>query len=350
MTIESSPKTLIPKNVTLELTRECPLNCVMCSSYGGLPHSRELTLKKWIELIDTLTNLGTESFFLSGGEPFSCKYFKKICTHISELGASLSIYSSGNCIKNGELLPLSINDIQFLSSLNLKNIIFSLEGSNENKHDKITTVKGSFKNTLTSMKQTISQGITTELHFVPMLINYYELPDVVSLAKDLGVSKVSVLRYVAQGRGKENHTQLKLGDKEIKQLRRILKQIDTCYVRLGHPLNPFLISNESTCSAGRDRMTIRYDGLAFPCEAMKFLANNFNDNDVHTNSIKKIWYNSVIFNLARKLSSDLPYECLTCTSSKTCGGGCPAQRLIEGSIDSMDNYCVHKLNSLHVVA
>jgi radical SAM protein with 4Fe4S-binding SPASM domain len=333
----------IPKNVTLELTRKCPLNCLMCSSNGGLPHPRELSLPKWMEIIDELMDLGAESFFLSGGEPFSYSYFKDICNYISKLDVSLSIYSSGNCIKNGELLPLSQNDIKFLSSLNLKNIIFSLEGSNEITHDKITTVNGSFQNTLTSIKHALNQKVITELHFVPMLINYKELPMVIALAKKLGISRVSVLRYVDQGRGKKNSSHLKLGNEEIKQLRAILSEIDTSYVRLGHPLNPYLISNNSKCTAGRDRITVRYDGLVFPCEAMKFLADRYHDNDVNVRPIEEIWKNSAIFNLARNLSLDLPSECLNCNSLAKCGGGCPAQRLNEGSIGHLDAFCLHNL-------
>lgn len=344
MIFESSPITITPRNVTLELTRECPLNCIMCSSNGGLPHPRELPITKWIELIDNLTELGAKSFFLSGGEPFSCSYFKEICSHITKLKMPLSVYSSGNCIKNGELLPLSEGDVDLLATFNVKNIIFSLEGSNEITHDKITSVKGSYRNTITSIKRAIGRGINTELHFVPMRINYQELPDVIALAKRLGILKVSVLRYVAQGRGKENNSHLRLGEDEVKQLKNILEKIDTKFVRLGHPLNPFLISNESTCSAGKDRITIRYDGLVFPCEAMKFLANDYKDNNVYTNSIEEIWKNSEIFQLARKLSTNMPFECLSCSSSLKCGGGCPAQRIIEGSIDSLDTFCVHKLN------
>lgn len=331
----------IPKNVTLELTRNCALNCLICSSNGGLPHPSELTFLKWLEIIDQLIDLGAESFSLSGGEPFCCSYFKDICKYLSDSNVYFSIYTSGNVIQNDGLQSLALQDIEFISKLNLKNIIFSLEGSNEKTHEKITNVIGSFKNTLSSIKLAVNQNIKTELHFVPTLLNYKELLGVISIARDLGVSKVSVLRFVPQGRGEVNSLQLMLKEEEIRELRKILQKcvyVDN-FVRLGHPLNPFLLSDESRCSAGRDRITIRYDGLAFPCEAMKFLENKFYDNDIKQCTIKEIWNESKLFSLARNFYRNVSLECIECEFMVQCGGGCPAQRLKDGSVSGMDSYC-----------
>lgn len=332
----------IPRDITLEITRKCPLNCLMCSSNGGSPHPFELSLNEWLKIIDELIDLGAKSFFLSGGEPFSCSYFEDVCKYISNRDVSFSIYTSGNSLtNNNKLSPLKNDELEFVSSLNIKRVVFNLEGSIDKTHDLMTCTDGSFNNTLSSIISSVDLGLITEVHFVPTLLNYKELSDIVSLAKSLGVSKFSVLRFVPQGRGKKYEQQLKLRNHDIFRLRRILSDliISNSFIRLGHPFNPFLLVNNFKCNAGQDRITIRYDGLAVPCEAMKFMAENYYDNDVRQFSIKEIWNHSALFTLARTFESRLPNECINCRFLDNCGGGCPIQRLIEGDINQIDPCC-----------
>jgi len=332
-----------PRKVTLELTRDCPLNCLICSSNGGSPHPKELSLQKWIDVVDESLNLGTKSFMISGGEPFAFSYFKELCQYISNKNISLSIYTSGNIRRGDEILPLNNDELDLLSNLGSVKLVFNLQGSNSKIHDLMTCVKGSFVNILSSIKLAVDYDLKIEVHFVPTSINYKKLPEIVSLCKDIGVKKVSVLRFVPQGRGKINEKILKLGSSEIMHLRNILVNLTESdnYVRVGSPFNPFLLSKQHKCTAGCTRMTIRYDGFVFPCEALKFVSENFNDNNVRRYSMKEIWENSQIFQLARNFQNLInKSECLSCTFFNKCRGGCPVQRLLTGTLEHVDPYCL----------
>lgn len=336
-------------DVTLELTRECPLNCLICSSNAGDRHPFELTFEKWKEVITDAIEIGATSFLLSGGEPFQHSFYKEVCEFISEKGSNVVIYTSGNILDGNELKSLKVRDLDYLSGLKSLKLIFSLEGSNSRTHDLMTRTKNSFKNTITSIKKSINLGIHTELHVVPTLLNYRELPELVSLAQTIGVSKISILRFVAQGRGKENEHCLKMGIENLRELRTIFNELNQYggFVRMGSPFNPFLLTETYICSAGWNRMTIRYDGRVVPCEAMKFMADEFDDNDVKINSIKEIWKNSQIFIKARKFHQEINSECKKCDFLSKCGGGCPAQKYLNGDKNDIDPYCSIRIGTLN---
>lgn len=340
----------VPSDVTLEITRECPLNCLICSSNGGEKHPSELSLDKWIDIIDESIELGATSFLISGGEPFSSSYFKTLCEYISEKDVSLSIYTSGNYYDGHEFSSLQYNDLFFLTNLDLVKLVISLEGSNEKTHDFLTGVKGSFNNTMATIRLAVKLGIDTEIHFVPTLINYLELPDVVFLAKKIGVKRASILRFVAQGRGKDNEKLLKLRNDDLIVLRDIFFKLEKYgdYIRIGSPFNPFLLSKNYMCTAGRKRMTIRYDGRVVPCEAMKFMAEGFNDefyadNDVTIHTLDDIWNISKIFQMSRDFHKIINSECVSCEFLNKCWGGCPAQRILKSDLNNIDPFCSIKI-------
>jgi len=334
-----------PLDVTFEITRKCPLNCIFCSSYGGKRDKNELNLNDWKRLTIEAINLGTKKILISGGEPFSSPFFKDLCHFISSHPIDLSIYSSGNIYNDNILTSLDINHLQFLTTMKPVKIIFSLLGFSSDIHDDITLVKGSFDNVIKSIHNAIQLGINVELHFVPIKKNFRELPKVVELAEKMNVNKISILRYVAQGRG--SNLNLDLSDKELLQLRKIFSDLKKYknFVRIGSPFNPFLLDKTYVCTAGRTRMTVRYDGLVVPCEAMKFIANkNQDDIDVRNHSLEYIWNESILFKLARKMNDlTTSSECLSCKYIDICKGGCPAQKMLQGRIKNYDPYCILKL-------
>jgi len=318
-------------DITLEITRDCPLNCLICSSNGGTPHPNELSLETWKRIIDESLELGAKSFLLSGGEPLCSPYFYDICNHISKKGVNLSIYTSGNIRKGKNISPILNEDLEFISQLNNIKLIFSLKSSSNKIHDFMTQVKGSYDNTIESIKLAVNSDIYSEVHFVPTSLNYKDLPKVVDLSKKQGVKKVSVLRFVPQKRGEINKDILLLKKEEITNLKNILQNLHETYndfIRIGSPFSPYGIT-ENSCNCGKNRITIRYDGEAFPCEAMKFLDGTYNDNDVTSFPLREIYFYSAFFSSARNVQKTfLSSECRNCEIFTKCKGGCPAQRML----------------------
>ena len=331
-------------DVTLEITRQCPLSCLFCSSNGGAKHPDELDLTDWINLVDDSIELGARSFLISGGEPFASPYLQELAEYISQNDVKLSIYSSGN-VGTEVVTPVPKSDLEYIARLGNVRMVMSLEGANQKTHEKITGVKGSYNNTIKTIKECLKLGLEVEFHFVPTKINFRELLGVVELANQLGVSRVSVLRLVAQGRCVNYKNDLELNIEERFELKSVFGEVEKYgdYVRIGSPFNPFLLSKQYKCTAGTDRITITYNGLVSPCEAFKYILNEYLDEiDIRKHKLSEIWNKSSLFMEIRELQNISAYTdsiCYNCKDLEICGGGCPAQKILHSSITSFDPYC-----------
>lgn len=319
-------------DATIEITRECPLDCLICSSNGGVKYPQEVSFDNWKKIIDELSILGTKSIQISGGEPFSCSYLIELCQYITREKIPLSIYTSGNIKIKNKLTSLKKSCLKQLSQLNNIKMIFSLEGASNQIHDEMTCQEGSFNNTLISIKRAKSVGLSTEIHFVPTKLNYMELSDIIKISQNLGVEKVSVLRFVPQGRGMINQTKLLLDlDNDLKFKNILINLFKTYseYIRLGSPLSIYGL-NSNNCNCGENRLTIRYDGKVFPCEALKFLGNNYEDNDVIIYPIRYILDKSKIFNEIKQFKNNfIELGYLNSNNIVKNRGGCLAQKILK---------------------
>lgn len=337
----------LPIDVTVEVTRKCPLNCLICSSEGGSPYRNELALSELKGLISDAHELGTQTICFSGGEPLEHPHIVELCRHSKCLGLNVYIYTSGNSSTDDHSPePIKSDMLTQLAELSVNKIIVGLQGPNKEVHESITRVQGSFQNAVISIQKAVKKSIPVEIHCVPVKLNYEALPEMIDLANRLGVEKISILRFVPQGRGKTYQSLLSLRSSDLLTLKSILKRMiesKTSCVRIGAPFNAFGLS-EACCTVGESRATVRADGLVFPCEAMKQLPYSF-DNDLHTKSLQEIWEKSEIFRDARAFASLMKRtKCVNCKKLQKCGGGCPAQRLTSSKhLQSCpDPYCLEK--------
>jgi radical SAM protein with 4Fe4S-binding SPASM domain len=335
------------KELTFEITKKCPMQCLLCSSNGGIACDREFTFNEIKNIIDESIQLGTKHVNLSGGEPLIHPEILKFCSYIKEKGLTIDVYTCGN-IGSLDDNNRSI-DKELLTSLKeigIDKLIFSIHGNNAETHESITTRKGSFDNLINSIKKSIKTGLFTELHFVPTRLNFTTLPEVMKLADRLGVNKISVLRFVPQGRGLINRNILEIKSNEIAELKNILQDIRDRYsshkLRIGAPYNCFQLSNQTFCNAGIDKATIKPNGFVIPCVSMKDFIVEKEDNNIWVRSLSDIWSDSTLFNISRKSLKIIEQEslCNTCEHFSRCKGGCLTQRLINNKLEDKDPYCL----------
>ena len=335
------------KELTLEITKKCPLRCLHCSSNGGDPFSHELPLGSWKRIIDDATKLGVKTVILSGGEPFETPLLYSICHYLVKKKLNIHVYTSGN-IRRGKLLTIGRDRLLLLKNVPVNKMMVSIYAPDSVIHDRITGVPGSFNNTITTIKDAVRVGLETELHFVPMKFNWSSIQDIMSLAVRLGVNCVSVLRFVPQGRGKINQNFLELESRELLAFKNVLGESKYEYgskLRIGTPFNALIPQGYAFCTAGLNRATISADGRVSPCEAMKELAYNFPDNDISNLSFKEIWEKSLFFQKVRKFKEMISKSpCAECNRFLECRGGCPAQRLASpvSLEDNVDPICMIK--------
>jgi radical SAM protein with 4Fe4S-binding SPASM domain len=336
------------RELTIEITKQCPMKCIICSSEAGSKDINEMSLSELKHIVDDAKVLGLKTVVLSGGEPLESTNTVDFIRHIKQKGLEINLYSCGNLNKglNG-IGPLPNSLLKDLKELNVDKIIFSIHGPDPEIHDAITSKKGSFSNLVTSIKRANKTGHQIELHFVPILQNYLTLSKVVQLAKDLKINRISILRFVPQGRGLSNRDSLEIKDDKILELKNILdgilkdKQVE---IRLGTPFNCFHLDCQSNCSAGITKATIRPDGLVVPCVSMKRVGFSNSLDDIHSTTLETIWKTSKLFDYIREYHKKIGLSrCNFCDYYPICKGGCLTQRLIRtDSVEGVDSYCLMK--------
>lgn len=319
------------KELKIEVTQKCPLNCIHCSSDAHPAKSTDLDLPLVLRLMADSKELGVEDIVFSGGEPLVWPHIMDAVSTASDLTFNTSLYTTGR-----SSLEEKKGNSKFAKNLKkagLQRAIFSIYGR-KSIYERVVRVAGSYEHTLTNIHIFKDNGIEVEIHFVPLKINFRELAHVVDFAHTIKINKVSVLRFVPHGRGALLGKSIILSNQENLELReqiRLLRQTyPTMQIRLGSPFNFLLMEKDIVCKAGLDRLIIGPDGLAYPCDAFKNYQNSHSANDsVHKKSIRDIWENSYLCQEARNYLLSEPYEeCGKCIHFKLCKSGCLAQKII----------------------
>ena len=342
------------EEVSLELSNRCYGRCMHCSSDSTAEDNseQELPLEKWIDVIGQAANSGAKVISLSGGDPLIYPRWKTVVSAVTSYGMGVLFYTSG--IKETRQITRTgdepnedddfvlVEGISNLDLLHLKDafsyswgkIIFSLEGSDAQTHDRIVGVHGSFNNTLQSIAFAKEIGLEVELHFTPMAGNWFQIEGFLSLAKTLSINKVSFLRLVPQGRSCVNARDTALSPESFVAVQKLLYEWEGkpdfrigCPLSFGHLLG--YVDQRPRCHAGLDMLLIRPNGDVHACAAAKE-AGALQLGNVSKCSLSFIWKESRNIKALRKFHVEDAAigECVKCPWKYCCGGGCPAQRII----------------------
>lgn len=266
------------EEITIEISARCPLCCLHCSTKAGPNENQKLSRLQVLKIIQESVNLGAKRINLSGGEPFAHPDIFDLLLKTRKIGGGFYLYTSGNTMGNGaKIQPIGENLIKAIAGTNHR-LVFGVQGADETTHDYITTFKGSFQNLVTSAKKSNEFGVPFEFHFVPMNPNFDQLGEVVSMAERMGAEKVSILRFVPQGRGKNNKEKLDLTTSQIFQLSKNLARLKdefSGFIRLGSPWNALGLGEPTPCASGLGKILVNAWGQAHVCEALKHLTKGY---------------------------------------------------------------------------
>ena len=247
------------QELTLELTDWCPLECIHCSSNSGPGCGNRLETELALELVASAARLGAEKISFGGGEPTGCESFRAVITRAVELGMSAEVFTCGLGLPTEKPCGLDEGIIEACKELVGVKFIFSIHGATAETHDHITQMSGSFDLLLRSVERCLRAGIECEMNFVPTRANSHEFAQLVHLADGYGMRRISVLRFVPQGRGLENRAELELSREEedsfVHDLIR-LRSESKVDVRTGSPFNGIIPGNTVPCRAGLGKLVI----------------------------------------------------------------------------------------------
>lgn len=318
------------KEIYLEIGDRCLLNCRHCSSEAGSNEYEFIDLYNLCSIVKQGKNLGANTLVISGGEPLLHPNLLDFVHYAKRNGFEVRMYSCGVIEEGNTLSSIPNNTFTDLLQVGLNTIIFSLHGEEET-HDNITGVKGSYKLVIESIQRAKLHGFNVEIHMVPMKINYKEILNVILIAEELGVEKVSLLRLVPQGRA--NHEdQLVMNQEEHQEFTKIVQSVNSrgSKIRIGAPYSCLFLNSQHNCSAGRDKVLIGPNGDVYPCEAFKTKLKGLTSN-IFSKKLARIWKDDEMLNVIRSLDIEEIENCNKCQNLKRCFGGCHGQRFISHS-------------------
>jgi radical SAM protein with 4Fe4S-binding SPASM domain len=140
-----------PVHVVWELTLACNLRCAHCGSRAGRPRSDELTTDEIRSIVAELAALGTREISLIGGEAYLRRDWLDIIRAVAESGIKCGLQTGGRALTRAK--------IEAAVAAGLSSAGVSVDG-NEEVHDRLRGVPGSFRQALTAIEEFARAGIT----------------------------------------------------------------------------------------------------------------------------------------------------------------------------------------------
>ncbi len=303
------------KDLCFEVIQTCPNKCKFCSSNSSKEKKTIITLEQFKKtIIHFINHGGIGEVSISGGEPFLHPDLFKMIEFCKNNGLRTVVFTSGikrlseipkemvEHIKNkcekalqeieryeqwnerlkqkvkayyehylnpGEYTSISKEELEHLKELGLDKIVFDWQAVNEEIDNDLMGRKRTNTYAMTSIIRARNADLNVDVHFVPMKQNYKEFSDIIECLEIANVENISILNFVPQGRGREYKEELMLSQEELKEFAEILnreKEHFSGKIRIGIPLNGKI---SHLCTAGTEKLDIRYDGIILPCPAFK---------------------------------------------------------------------------------
>ena len=178
----------------LSLTERCNMKCVHC--YEGNEHfemKETLSFEKWISLLDELYEVGCVNICFIGGEPTLYSKLPELIDYAYDKGFKQIVIFTNLSYLSEKLLASIIR-----SKCTVK---FSIYGSNEAAHEKVTQIKGSFKRLVNNLNTLIKNKVKVVAATIIMKENEYDRDNIYSFLKKFGIesNKFDEIRKVYGG-------------------------------------------------------------------------------------------------------------------------------------------------------
>jgi len=307
-----------PLRMDLALTFRCQNDCIHC--YSGGPHETlELTTQQWKDVISRLSHIGVFIATFTGGESTLRDDLPTLLQYAQESGIVTGLITNGRRLKDEQYVKL-------LEEAGLDFVQITLESHKAAIHDKITHVKGSWRETVAGIKNAVKTQIYVTTNTTLNKRNATTVLETVDFIQKLGVTTFGCNSLIYSGKGSEVE-QFAL---PIQTLNELLPQIRE---RAGHADLKFLWYTPTqychldpvklglgikSCTAALVNMCISPNGDVYPCQSYFESLGNILEDDW-----KKIWNNPLALQIRNRDYVDV--KCKDCPLLHICGGGCPLE-------------------------
>ena len=183
-----------PLVVIWEVTRACDLACVHCrASAIPLRETGELTTAEGLALVRQVREFGRPVFVLTGGDPLKRDDIFDLIRAAADAGLPAYMSPSGTpLLTHAGLLKARDSGLHGVS--------ISLDGSNEEIHDRFRGVRGSFRLSLDAAASAVALGLRLQINTTLTRHNLKDLPAIAELVGSLEAQRWTVFLLVPTGR------------------------------------------------------------------------------------------------------------------------------------------------------
>jgi len=316
------------------LTEGCNLRCRHCwidpkYTTPNKPTSH-LSFDTFSRIIEEAIPLGLRGVKLTGGEPLLHPEFPRFLLFLREKGMELTVET------NGTLLTEEIAWI--LADFPQLTVSVSLDGARKETNDLIRGIEGAFTLALKGIEILVSKNIRPQIICTVMKWNLGEIPELITLARNLGASSVKINCLQPIARGEQLYKcGLGISVEEILSLSEKVDEVSSssdinAYIHLPPAFRPLsrLFGEKgdgcSTCGI-LGILGVLADGSYALCgigETVEEMVFGRAGQD----ALACLWAdNEVLDNLRRGLPHHLEGICSRCALKGICLGGCIAQNV-----------------------
>ena len=338
-----------PFKIDIELHRRCNLKCLSCSrradnNYGKINEFSkkiEMPLEKWMDVVDEASDLGVKEWHIAGGgdPPFVPHILFPVMKQIKKHNMYGILTTNGtNLTKNG---------IKYLVGISWDRIHFSIDGPDAKTHDYLRQTPGCFRKVTNNIlyltrlkKKNKKDKPMLNMNIVLSIYNYNKLPQMVKLAKNLGIEYIFVEPLIVYS---DYGKKLKLKEEHLKDFKKYLQRakalarrynIDSNFTAIDNNLDSELIKKSSKMNEIVEKDTEGFEEnsvLSVPCYDpwfhMSIKANGKvtacdvstdNSENVKDKTLNEVWFGDY-FEKIRKgfIEKNIPEFCKQCNPSHT---------------------------------
>lgn len=352
--------TLPPIAVVWNFTYKCNLKCLHCYQdsfpvFEEKTHPTELSTTEALRVVDIIAKSGCGSLSFSGGEPLVRDDFYEVAKRTSQHKLLCTLST------NGTMIDLSV--AKDIAAAGVTGVSISLDSYSSSFHDELRGVKGAHSKAIRGVEACSEIDQFKELIIAVTLTNrnIKEIPALIGLASELGVTRVYVSRILPVGRGNAlSHMNVKLTER-----RSILNDLAGSFVnyaktgkgvvvmtrgmtyfapqcaRLSNyeifPISEIVVGFEKRheevignsakrlfrqfaeyaggCATGLTYCGLSPEGNILPCAP----ATNVHLGNILKNGLEVIWINNPVLRYIRN-RSQVKGKCGECTDNLICGG------------------------------
>ena len=282
---------MVPEQVTISITEECPNNCIHCA----LPDTKNkdrLSPELVEDVIDQSLKMGTTLVIFDGGEPLVYEGLEDLIRYVDTNRAIPAMFTSG--------VGLTPERARSLKEAGLYMVSVSFDSANEEGHDFMRGRNGVYKDAISAVRNSVDAGLLVDIYVVISPRNIDELDDFYTLAREMGVHELSFYEIVPTGRWIDHETEI-LSPDDHRKLDDFVKRADMVdgprVFSIPH------VMKTTGCFAGRKWLHITPQGDILPCACIPIPYGN-----IHTDTLKSVW---------KKIRKDPVYNADSCLMRDT---------------------------------